>query len=267
MVYIFKEYKHIFDTPAKREQETAIVNKIMQLLNEKKYDNIYDFINKNQTYQDFLKKNEFENVVKHFGNTLNEEDYKRIQDAMVKLTEKKKDFQKDNIETTNIGYNEFVTHKGSEKTTILDNSHSGMSIERQLEMLQPTQEEFQTSNIEQNTENMIKEMEDSKKESLNLQYLNDINFELLNNKQKKVFRIMVNYQLDMRNPIRVDIDREIIVDNDDNILKIERNNGEITIVGANNENKGSVSKEEVKEPKTFQKTLIPSPNTIYSTNN
>ena len=51
-----QDYTHIFDTPAKMEQESAIVSKIMQLLNDNKYDNIYDFITKNPTYQDFLKK-------------------------------------------------------------------------------------------------------------------------------------------------------------------------------------------------------------------
>ena len=100
MVYIYKEYTHIFDTPAKMEQESVIVNKIMELLNKNKYDNIYDFINRNQTYQDFLKNNELENVVRHFGNTLNEADFKMIQDAMVKLTEKKRTFEKENIKTS-----------------------------------------------------------------------------------------------------------------------------------------------------------------------
>ena len=34
----------------------------MELLNNNKYDSIYDFVTKNQTYQDFLKNNEIKGV-------------------------------------------------------------------------------------------------------------------------------------------------------------------------------------------------------------
>lgn len=265
MKYIYKEYKHIFDTPAKMEQESVIVSKIMDLLNKNKYDNIYDFINKNQTYQDFLKNNELENVVKHFGNTLNEQDFKNIQNEMVKLTEKKKDFEKENIKTTNIDDKQFNSYQGQERTFFLDNSHSDMSIERQMEELQKTDQSFQTSDIKQNTENMMKELEQNKKENLNLKYLNEIDVNSLNQKQKEIFDIVANYQLDMPDPIRVDLDREIIVDKFDNIMQIQRNNGEISIIGDHNEKKDSIEKEQT--PKTFQKTLTPSTNTIYSSNN
>ena len=159
MKYVYKEYKHIFDTPAKMEQESVIVSKIMDLLNKNKYDNIYEFINKNQTYQIFLKNNELENVVKHFGNTLNEEDFRRIQSSIVKLTEQKKSFEKDEIKTTNIDDKEYTTYQGQDKMFFLDNSHSNMSIERQMEELQPTEQKFQTSDTKENTENMMNELE------------------------------------------------------------------------------------------------------------
>ena len=70
MIYNFKEYKPIFDTPMKRQQELAISRKIMDLLNKNKYDNLEEFITKNNNYQDFLKKNNMSTVIKHFGNTL-----------------------------------------------------------------------------------------------------------------------------------------------------------------------------------------------------
>ena len=78
MVYNFKEYKAIFDTPMKRSQELAVSRKVMDLLNKNKYDSLEEFISKNTNYQNFLKNNRMENVVKHFGNTLTEEDYTRI---------------------------------------------------------------------------------------------------------------------------------------------------------------------------------------------
>lgn len=268
MVYNYKkDYKHIFDTPAKMEQESVVVNKIMELLNINKYDNIYDFINKNQTYQDFLKNHELENVVRHFGNTLSEQDFKDIQSEMVRVTERKKSFEKDDIKTTHIDDKEYVSQQGQEKTFFLDNSGSNMSIERQMEELQGTEEKFQTTDAKQNTENMMRELEENKKESLNLQYIKDINVDSLNDRQREVLRVAANYQLNMANPIRVDLDRELIVDKFDNIMRIEQNDGEFTIVGDDNQKKDTIEKEEIKEPKTFQKTLTPSPNTIYSENN
>ena len=156
MKYDFeKDYKkHVFDTPIKMDQENAVASKIMCLLNNNKYDNIYDFAAKNPTYQDFLKNNNFENAIKHFGNTLNEADYHKIVDEIVKITEKKKSFEKESIKTINIAEEQFVTHTGADKTTFLDNTHTknNLSIERQLEELQPTQRDFQTINEKTNTD-------------------------------------------------------------------------------------------------------------------
>lgn len=259
------DYTHIFDTPAKMSQELAVVNKIMDLLNANKYDNIYDFINNNQTYQDFLKQNELENVVKHFGNTLNEEDFKRIQSELVKITEKKRSFEKDNIKTTNIGEEQFVTYEGTDKTTFLDNTYTkdNMSIERQLEELQSTQREFQTTDQKQNTDRMMQELEDSKKETLNFRAIKDIDPASLNEKQKDILRVAAYYGLNSQSEIRVDLERKLILDENNNIMKIEENNGEYIVIGDNREQKDSMEK----EGKTFQKTLVPSPNTIYSANN
>lgn len=264
MVYNYRQYKHVFDTPAKIQQEMAVVNKIMHLLNKNKYDNIEEFISKNPTYQDFLKKNELENVVKHFGNTLNEEDYIKILNQMRILSNQKQSFDTEDIKTTNIGDKEYNTYKGENKTVIFDNSNTDMTIERQMEELQKTQQEFQTEDIKQNTENMINELEKNKKETLNLKYINEINIDLLNEKQKEFIHIASNYQLDMQNPIKIDVDKEIIVDEFDNIMRVERNGEEITVVGDNTAS--NIEKENI-ETKSFQKSLKPSLNTIYSENN
>jgi len=268
MKYNYKEYKHIFDTPAKMEQETVVVNKIMELLNKNKYDSIYEFVTKNQTYQDFLKKNELENVVKHFGNTLNETDYKNILNEIIKLTEKKKDFDKESIKTTNIDDKEYTSYKGEDKTYFLDNSHSNKSIEAQMKDMQSNEQKFQTSDTKENTENMMKELEKNKKENLNLEYLKDINVDSLSEYERTTFNIATNYQLDMQNLIRVDLERQIIVDEFDNIMKIEITNGEISIIGDDNKEIEIESEDkEIEMSKSFQKTLTPSPNTIYSNNN
>lgn len=263
MEYKYKEYKHIFDTPAAREQEGAIVNKIMDLLNKNKYDNIDEFIDKNPNYQDFLKNNELENVMKHFGNTLNEMDFKKILESMVKLTKEKKSFDKENIKTITIGNNEYNTYEGTDKTYHFDNSNNEMSIDSQMDKLQPTQEQFQTSDPKKNTENMMKELEKTKKESLNFKYLNEYNLNLLNEEEKKIWNAAASYQLNTNSLIRVDIAKEVIIDEDENIMKIEKRDGEIIIEGQTNEN----TLEGEQKENTYQKKLIPSPNTIYSANN
>ena len=262
MQYFYKEYKHVFDTPAKRQQETVIVNKIMDLLNKNKFDTIDDFISKNQTYQSFLKNNELEIVVKHFGNTLNEADFKLIQEEMIRLTEKKKNFEKESIKTTSIDDKEYNTYEGMDKTIFLDNSHSNMTIERQLEVIQPTQQEFQTADIKQNTDNMMKELEQEKKEKINLKYLKEFDINTLNESQKEIFKAALEFQAGVQNPIRIDIDRRLIVDEFNNISKIEKKDGNFSII---NENQNEMSN--IKEQKTFQKKLVPSTNTIYSANN
>lgn len=263
MVYNYKEYKHILDTPVKRQQEMAVVNKIMELLNKNKYDNIDEFITKNQTYQEFLKENHFETVVKHFGNTLNEEDYIKILTEMKKLTEKKKNFDKQGIETTNISDKQYIHYEGQDKSYFIDNSHSNMSIERQLEELQVTEEKFQTADEQQNTENMMEELEKNKKEILNLKYINEFDINMLNEHQKEILRVVANYQLTISGLVKIDIDKEVVVDEFNNIMKIEVRDGEIIIIDENNK---SVNLIEEQVTETFQKTLTPSTNTIYSNN-
>lgn len=267
MVYNYRiDYEHIFDTPAKKEQESVIVNKIMDLLNNNKYDNINDFIEKNDTYQDFLKNNNLETVVKHFGNTLNEQDFKNILEALVKITEKKKNFEKENIETKHVDGKEYNVYEGTEKGYIFDNSHSNMSLERQMEELQKTQNQFQTADKSKNTESMMEELEKEKKESLKLQYLHEVDISKLNNHDKDLFNLAANYQLDSSEPIRIDFERGLIVNEANDIMKIDNKDGVLTIVDEKKEQKSVSEPQENMGPKVNQKKLIPSPNTLYSAN-
>ncbi|MBR6690872.1 MAG: hypothetical protein IKL65_06025 [Bacilli bacterium] len=260
MVYNFKEYKPIFDTPMKRQQELAIARKIMDLLNKNKYDNLEEFITKNNNYQDFLKKNNMVTVIKHFGNTLKEEDYVKLLENLRVLTKTKQDFAKENIKTTNIDDKQYNSFKGEDKTYFIDNSRTDKPIEEQMKDLQHTQQNFQTTDPKRNTENMFKELE-RKKEGLNLNYLHEINFDLLNNEEKELYNAANNYQQTLdTGVIRVDLKKGVIVDELDNIMKIEKENDQFSIIKEEN----GIKKEEQVKQKTFQKTLTPSKNTIYS---
>jgi len=258
MIYNFKEYKPKFDTPMKRQQELAISRKIMDLLNKNKYDNLEEFINKNGNYQDFLKKNDMQTVIKHFGNTLTEQDYIQILENLRVLTKTKQNFEQENIKTTNIDDKQFNSFQGENKTYFIDNSRKDKSIEEQMKDMQSTEQAFQTTDIKQNTENMFKELE-RKKEGLDLNYLHEINFELLTNEEKELFIAAQDYQQGIDGVIRIDLNKGIIVDEQDNIMKIEKNNGQYIII-----QEGENVQKQVTQEKTYQKTLTPNRNTIYS---
>lgn len=258
MVYNFKEYKSTFNTPIKRQQELAIARKIMDLLNKNKYDNLEEFITKNPNYQDFLKKNDMQTVVKHFGNTLKEEDYVKILENLRILTKTKQNFEQDAIKTTNINNKQFNSLEGEDKTYFIVNSQEDKSIEEQMKDLQPTEQDFQTSDINKNTENMFKELE-RKKDVLNLSYLHEINYELLTNEEEILFHVANNYQQTSKEIVRIDLKKGIIVDEENNIMKIEKKNGVFSVI----KEEDGVEKEEVQQ-KSYQKTLTPSKNTIYS---
>lgn len=257
MVYNFKEYKPIFDTPLKREQEIAVARKIMDLLNNNKYESLEDFITKNNSYQNFLKDNSMDIVVKHFGNTLTEQDYTQILENLRVLTKTKQSFERENIRTANIGDREYNSFKGQDQTYFIDNSRTDKSIEDQMKGLQNSGQDFQTSDMRQNTENMFKELE-TKKEGFNLSYLTEINYDLLTNEEKIIFGIAVDYQQSINELIRVDLKKGIIVDKEDNIMKIEKENGEFHIVGDENAEKTKT------EEKSYQKVITPTNNSIYS---
>ena len=243
-----------------KQQEFAIASKIMDLLNKNKYDDLEKFINKNNNYQDFLKNNNMQNVMKHFGNTIKEEDYVKILENLRVLTKTKQDFDKNNIKTTNIRDNEYNSFKGTDKTYFIDNSNTDKKIEKQMDDLQKTSQIFQTSDTKQNTENMFNELESTKKEGLNLIPLNLINFNSLNLEQQKIYQTAYMYQQSIDDVIRIDINKCVIVDSQENIVKIKKKDEDYIIIGNNDiEKNGSNENTYIK-----QKSLVPNTTTIYS---
>ena len=261
MIYDIKEYKFSFDTPIKREQERAIVEKIMNLLNNNKYDDLERLIEANESYDTFLRKQHMDTVVKHFGNTLREADFKEILENMRQLTKDKQSFNTDDIKTTTIDNKDYSTYKNEElnKTNYVVND-SSKTLEEQLKDKQQTSSEFQTADQDVNTGRMLEDMEKNEKESLNLHYINDINKDILNNEELEIYNAAVNYQISNNTVIRVDIEKGIIVDPDDNIIKIENKNGVITLKDGKEE-----KPQEIEQEIAYTKVLT-MPNTIYSDN-
>jgi len=260
MVYNFKEYQPIFDTPQKKTQELIIARKIMELLNQNKYDSLEDFFQKNKNYQDFLKINNMDTVIKHFGNTLNEADFTLIIRRINEITKLKQQFASKDIKTTKIDDKEFNSFKGENKTYFIDNSRSKITIEDQMKSLQSSSNNFQATDARQNTENMFNELENNVKEGIKLQFLNDVNTQLLNNAELEMFKAALNYQKTTNHIVRIDFKKAIIIDEEDNIHKIEKINGIYLIKTQENNiesNEHTVSKQK-------QLTLAPNTSSTYS---
>lgn len=259
MVYNIKEYKPISDTPIKRVQELAIARKIIEILNKNKY-SLEDFVQKNNNYQNFLKNNNIDTVVKHFGNTLNEADYTLIIERLREITKLKQKFSDENVKTTKFDDKEYNSFKGEDKTYFLDNSNSEKTINEQMKDLQASNSKFQSTDTKQNTENMFKELESNIKESVKLQFLSDVNIQSLSKEELALFNVAVNYQKNTNHIIRIDFNKGIIVDENDNIKKIEKINGIYFI-------KTDENSETKENEMSYQKQLTLTPNNTSIYNN
>lgn len=230
MEYKFKEYVQIMDTPNTRLEEKAIVDKIFSLLNNNKYNSLESFQEENKNLDEFKKNHNLNVVLKHFGEKLTQEDYEKIIQNIKLLTEKKSSFDKEGIKIQNIGDKEFISYNGENKDYYFDNSYNFEDFDKQLEDLQNQNNEFQTPDTKENTELMMEEMEENKKISLILRYLNEINYEVLSEEQKNLFRFAFEYQQNNKGLIRIDLDEKVIVDDENNIMKINKINDEYEII-------------------------------------
>lgn len=258
MKYKFNEYEYAMDTPNKRLEEKAIVERIMLILNENKsFNSLDDFLNRNKTIDEFKSNNNMDVVLKHFGNNITQEDYEKIINSLKKLTEQKLSFDKEEIRTSTIEDKEYVAYKGKDENIYLNNSYSDKSIEEQMKDLQKENSDLQTSDIKENTERIMQEMKKDKKIELTLRYLNEINYEVLNEEQQQLFKFVFDYQKKLNELIRVDLDEKVMVDNSDNIIKIEKIDGEFKIINSDEKYNNSIksSENQMNEEKSNQLSI------------
>ena len=255
MEYKFEEYERVIDTPKKKMEERIIVEKIISLLNKNKYNSLDDFCKENTELENFKTNNNLETVLKHFGNKLNQNDYENILQSLKKMIEKKSTFDTDSIKTTNIEDKEYISYNGKNEDYYLNNSYNDRSIEEQMKDIQKETPSFQTNNPEENTELIMNEMKEKKKINLILRYLNEINFEILTEEQQELFKYAFEYQQQNTGLIRIDLDEGVMVDEKDNIMKIQKINGEFVINNGDQEyNKPEENKLDVDIEKTSEKS-------------
>ena len=97
--------------------------------------------------------------------------------------------------------------------------------------------------------------------------MSEINANKLSEDENKILRKAQEQDLTKDNNIKIDISNSVMVDKNDDIMKLKNVNGEITIYGDNNLEHNEIEFENEQKNKTFQKTLTPNPNSIYSANN
>ena len=243
MKYSLKEYTCVFDTPLKKRIEEIIVEKIMSLLNNNVYNSIEDFYGSNNQYDSFAKNNNMANVLAHFKREMNDSDYVEIINNLKKLENTKQSFDANGIRTTWVGDKEIASYTSSETNEVktpyyFDNTGSTLSIDEQLHSMQPTSTTFQTSDPKENTQNMFKEMNESKKISINFIPIKEIidKLDTLSFEDREKIMNIVDAEQDIEN-IRVDLANNLFITQDGIPKSIESLNGDFVSLGGNENSK------------------------------
>ena len=84
----------------------------------------------------------------------------------------------------------------------------------QLKDLQKTNSDFRTQNLNTNTNNMMKHMKEEKKEEIKPKLLKEINIDSLGEEEKKLYTTALLFQEQIHKPIKIDMYRKLIFDND-----------------------------------------------------
>lgn len=229
----------------KRAQEIAVVSKIMNLLSNNTYSSIDELYDKNRDIDTFVKNN-FEIPITHFGYNeppLTNDDYKIIIENIKTIIKQKQSLNTESITNTQIDNVEFSSMKANGNTHFISSSN-GKTNEQKLQEKQNTNPLFQTTDPEENTKNTFKEIEKTD-DGLRLQDLNDIIVDILTAEEKEIYDFALNYQTIYPEPIRVDLKKGVIVDKNNKIFKIVKNNGVLKVI--NDENKIDEYQEEVQD--------------------
>ena len=262
MLYSDKDYSCFFETPMKRNQERVIVRLIFSLLNRNKYDSLDDFFKKNITYDEFLKKNNFTTVIKHFENNFSEKDYVDLCNNIRKYVSKKQSYNTENISTSNFGEKEYVSYGINGESINFVNS-SNRSIEEQIS--DNLNNYYNTTDSKKNTDMHIKNLE-QQKETIQFKNLYEIVLNNLSASEREMFDIAFEYQEYKNLPIKVDLSRGLLLEpgQPDKIIQIEKVGNELKLIADNDPSKASNNAEfEISLPQ--KKLILNNQNQVAST--
>lgn len=239
-----------------KEMEMLIVeNKIKKLIeNDPTIADIDEAIKKFGNFQFFKEKNKLTNVFGRNNNPMTNEDYLKVLEKLKKFYDKQKQFNKNNIKTTSVNDKKIVTYTKDNKNVILDDSYNKKTFEDQLKGLQKTNSNFRTQDLKTNTNNMMNHMQKEVKVEIKPKLLKQINTSFLNEEERKIYASALLFQEQIHNPVKIDINRKLIFDNDNNVYSIEKRESGIVILPTKNK-----EKKETPTKKTVVKQLVKKP--------
>lgn len=217
----YKEYKE-YGTYKKSEclYELVIINRMIGIM-DKEVSNIDSFRNSYPTLRDFINKNQLSNVISHFG-TLKEDDYQGIINNFAKYLEKRKTFSDKHIKQTDFvdereNVIAYQNNESNEERYVL----SDESYKDEMKKIQESSDKFQSIDEEKNTQEIMKEMEQNKNNTLNLRYLNEFDMNELNSDEQDIVNLAKIFEAEVyKSVIKLDLENRIIVTDNGEIKKI-----------------------------------------------
>ena len=252
MTYRFEEYcpEFIvgFKSVKKDEAEKYFVKFIFSLLNSKVYQSIEAFREAHPTFDSFinlllnrqrpLNMNHGTTVCSHFKGPMADEDYQKIINSIIKLTQRKKDFDSKNIIQTNLNQGSIqkniVSYVGDPDNQFHLINQGGIKLEEK----HGERKEFQTTNPKENATNMFKDLSESVNETLKFVPIRVLISQLdqLNEQERDVIKRVLDYFDDIEG-VEVDVYNHIAKDKDNNMIAIDNYNNENTMSDDNSNNK------------------------------
>jgi len=203
----------------------TIQNKIEQFISSGIYTDLEDFISDNPDLTTFQNHTKLNNTLRRvWGYQITDQEYLEILEYMRKEVAERKQIALDKLDTVNTNGKEITTYETANGTMVLDNSYSGKPMGSQLEELQAEHKQFQVGGAN-NTDAMMSYMQQEVKPEIGFNNLSSISKDNLTQQENKNLFAATQYQANVQNPIQVDLQNGLIMQ-DGNIHTIEeRENG------------------------------------------
>ena len=228
-IYNLSDYSALYSGD-KGLEERAIATRIMKLLNDNKFDNVDDILKYNPNIKTFLVNNKCDVLPVHFGGHITDSDYNSITDVIKELVKNKMVFEDEKINEVNFDDKNYVEYDGR----VVDNTLSDRSMQEEFTYLQRENTDYQSFDAMNNSDQMAKEIIDTKKHEVEFMDLDEINRDLLNAEQQKVYDAALVDQFVSNTDKEISLEEGLTKDEDNNINQINEYNGSMRIENENN---------------------------------
>lgn len=235
----------------------TIKNKIESFISSGIYNDLDEFIKDNPDLKTFQEKTKLNNSLRRiWGYQITDEDYQTlIIELKIELEEKLR-IQKENLTTVQANGKEITTFDTGSGHIIVDNSYSEKSIDDQLHQLQDKYSRFRqedTPTIENNnTENMMRYLQEEIKPEPSFTKVDDINQPNLSTDESEIATVAERYQKESEGVVQVDLDARLIFE-DGQIRTVEKRDDGYGVFAPTTDEQ--FQDENFTQEKTPQKTL------------